>query len=133
MARKPDAAPSGKDAAPSEHVIQREIVQAIEREGWAVFAIPNGGRRNVVTAMKLQAEGVRAGVPDLFVPALRLWLETKKPKKGRLSKSQAAWRDYLRAAGYDWAEVRSIEEAISAIRTATLCAGDCLILQGSLP
>lgn len=120
-------------AAPSEHVIQRDIVQTIEREGWAVFAIPNGGRRNVVTAMKLQAEGVRAGVPDLFVPALRLWLETKKPREGKLSAKQAAWRDYLRAAGYDWAEVRSIEEALSAIRTATLCAGDCLILQGSLP
>ena len=129
----PHSPAPGGAAAPSEHVIQREIVQAIEREGWAVFAIPNGGRRNVVTAMKLQAEGVRAGVPDLFVPALRLWLETKKPKKGRLSKPQVAWRDYLRAAGYDWAEVRSIEEALSAVRTATLYAGDCLILQGSLP
>ena len=32
---------------------------------WALlFAIPNGGKRDKVTAIQLQAEGVRPGVPD---------------------------------------------------------------------
>lgn len=107
-------------AAPekSEHEIQREIVQAIELMGWAVFAIPNGGVRNAVTAMKLRAEGVRPGVPDLFVPALKLWLEVKKPKTGRLAKHQVAWRDYLRDAGYEWAEVRTADDARIAVARA---------------
>ena len=101
----------------TEHEIQREIVAAIEREGWAVFAIPNGGRRNIVTAMKLRAEGVRPGVPDLFVPALGLWLEVKTAT-GRLSAKQHVWRDYLRGAGYSWARARSPEDALNAVRDA---------------
>jgi hypothetical protein len=32
-----------------------------------IFAIPNGGQRNKVTASILKAEGVLAGVPDLFI------------------------------------------------------------------
>ena len=52
-----------------------------------IFAIPNGGARNVVTAAKLKAEGVLAGVPDLCVPMARcgfhgLYIELKNGKKG---------------------------------------------------
>ena len=32
-----------------------------------LFAVPNGGQRNVVVASKLKAEGVRAGVADLIL------------------------------------------------------------------
>jgi hypothetical protein len=32
-----------------------------------LFAIPNGGARNAVTGAMLKAEGVTAGVPDLFL------------------------------------------------------------------
>lgn len=32
-----------------------------------LFAIPNGGLRNIKTAKRLKAEGVVAGVPDLFL------------------------------------------------------------------
>lgn len=32
-----------------------------------LFAIPNGGQRNAVTGAKLKAEGVVAGIPDLFL------------------------------------------------------------------
>ena len=31
-----------------------------------LFAIPNGGKRDVISAKLLKDEGVRAGVPDLF-------------------------------------------------------------------
>ena len=31
------------------------------------FAIPNGGHRHKAVAGKLKAEGVKAGVPDIFI------------------------------------------------------------------
>lgn len=31
-----------------------------------IFAIPNGGKRNVIVARKMKAEGVKPGVPDYF-------------------------------------------------------------------
>jgi hypothetical protein len=37
-----------------------------------LFAIPNGGARHLVVAKKLKAEGVKAGVPDLFLPCSKL-------------------------------------------------------------
>jgi hypothetical protein len=33
-----------------------------------IFAIPNGGKRHPATAVKMKAEGVKAGVWDLFIP-----------------------------------------------------------------
>ena len=38
-----------------------------------LFAIPNGGQRNIITATRLKAEGALAGVSDLFLSI---------PKKG---------------------------------------------------
>ena len=34
-----------------------------------LFAIPNGGERNIIVAARMKKEGVRAGVPDLFLAA----------------------------------------------------------------
>lgn len=36
-----------------------------------LFAIPNGGKRNITTAMNLKREGVISGVPDLFLSLAR--------------------------------------------------------------
>lgn len=33
-----------------------------------IYAVANGGNRNIITAKKLKAEGVLAGVPDLHIP-----------------------------------------------------------------
>jgi VRR-NUC domain len=70
-----------------------------------LFAIPNGGNRNIVTAVKLKKEGVRPGVPDLNLPVPRglfhgLFIEMKKPKGGAVSADQRAWLFSLRANGY---------------------------------
>ena len=36
-----------------------------------LFAVPNGGRRDAVTGARLKAEGVKAGVPDVWLPVAR--------------------------------------------------------------
>lgn len=36
-----------------------------------LFHIPNGGSRNRLEAINLKRQGVKAGVPDLFLPVSR--------------------------------------------------------------
>lgn len=71
------------------------FVQWFRREytGVLIFAIPNGGVRGKIAAAKLKAEGVVRGIPDLYVPEWKLWIEMKRVKGGRLSQDQ---RDILR-------------------------------------
>jgi VRR-NUC domain len=69
-----------------------------------MFAIPNGGLRSKAVAGKLKAEGVRSGVPDLFLPWVTsskcgLFIEMKS-SKGIISPAQKWWADNLTAAGY---------------------------------
>ena len=73
------------------------------RQTWPsvlIHAIPNGGARSKATAGRLKAEGVVSGVPDLFVPAWRLWIEMKRVKGGSLSQEQKDLAAYLQSVGY---------------------------------
>jgi len=68
------------------------------------FAIPNGGHRHIAVARKLKAEGVRAGVPDIFLaqPAQGkhgLFIEMKS-EKGKISPEQTEWLSFLNGNGY---------------------------------
>src|SRR5687768_14847121 len=74
-----------------------------------IFAIPNGGWRHKVTARILQAEGVRPGVPDLFVacPSRQLkkhglFIELKRidGTASDVRPAQREWGDRLRHHGY---------------------------------
>ena len=83
--------------------------------GRLLFAIPNGGQRNVIVARKLKAEGVVAGVPDLFLAVKRggyggLFIEMKNGTAGKLSETQKTMCDLLQTAGYKIAVCRSFEE-----------------------
>ena len=93
---------SQKDTIPTEHFEQREFVKWFRQtfRDVRIFAIANGGARSKATAGRLKAEGVASGVPDLFVPAWRLWIEMKRIKGGSLSSEQKDWRDYLQSVGY---------------------------------
>ena len=76
-----------------------------------MFAIPNGGARNIVTATRLKAEGVRAGVPDIFLPFVKrqidgpgnqcggLFIEMKSGKN-KVTPDQARYHNWLSCAGY---------------------------------
>ena len=113
-------------AEASEHVEQATLMVWANLLGRSVpvlallFAIPNGGARHPAVAGKLRAEGVKAGVPDLFLPVAvgpfhGLFLEMKRRRKGRLSTDQRAWADLLRSQGYRVEEVKGATAAAEVI------------------
>ena len=65
-----------------------------------IIAVPNGGWRDIKTAARLKAEGVVKGVPDLFIPEWRFWIEMKRQKGGVASEEQKNWLAYLNSIGY---------------------------------
>ena len=105
----------------TEHEEQRELVRWFRQTypGTLIFAIPNGGARNISTAARLKAEGVVKGVPDLFVPAWELWIEMKRVKGGAVSQEQEDMHVYLRGVGYQVMVAKGVEDAkqqIEALR-----------------
>lgn len=64
-----------------------------------IFHIPNGGHRAMSVAKKMKEEGVSAGVPDLYCPEWRLWVEMKRRTGGRLSPDQKDWIAHLEGIG----------------------------------
>jgi hypothetical protein len=86
----------------SEHLQQVRLVAWFRKTypGVRVFAIPNGGGRSASQGAALKAEGVQAGVPDLFVPAWLLWLEMKREAGGVVSPVQKDWISYLESIGH---------------------------------
>lgn len=100
-----------------------------------LFAIPNGGQRSIATARKLKAEGVRAGVWDLFlaIPTTSgrivslgngwaelegrkagLFIEMKAGKNG-LTDSQKAFQEANQYA-YAFAVCRSLDKFMQTIK-----------------
>ena len=66
--------------------------------------VPNGGKRDAATAIALKRQGVKAGVPDICLPAPRgiyhgLYIELKAGRNTTTAK-QRSWLDYLRQQGY---------------------------------
>lgn len=105
----------------------------IKPEANHMFAIPNGGARggsdqNAAkrTGAMLVAEGLRKGVPDIFLPVpsvakdgisyAGLFIEMKKSQKGRLSPDQKERIAQLQASYYCVAVCWSWEEGRDALR-----------------
>ena len=70
-----------------------------------MYAIPNGGKRHIHTAVVLKQTGVKSGVPDIFLPVARrgkhgLFIEMKRKKGGTVSANQKSWLDALEKQGY---------------------------------
>jgi hypothetical protein len=92
-----------------------------------VFAIPNGGHRHIGAAVKLKAEGVKAGVPDICLayPAFfdgdnceikfcGLYIEMKS-ENGRATPEQLSWLLRLEQARYKTVLCHKWTEAALAI------------------
>ncbi|MDY6302414.1 MAG: VRR-NUC domain-containing protein [Bacteroidales bacterium] len=80
----------------------------------ALFAVPNGGRRDKATGGKLKAEGALAGVSDLILLIARggyhgLLIEMKKPG-GKQQPSQRDWQRDMTARGYRYIVCHSFDE-----------------------
>lgn len=86
-----------------------------------LFHIPNGGRRSKSEAARFKAEGVKPGVPDLFLPVARgpyhgLFIELKRQKGGTISPAQHRWGRSLTAQGflatvcYGWKDAAALIE-----------------------
>jgi hypothetical protein len=69
-----------------------------------IAAIPNGGKRNIITAQLLKKEGVLAGFPDLIIPHPNLihhgLLIEMKYSKNKPSPQQLQVIEQLRSNGY---------------------------------
>lgn len=85
-----------------------------------LFAVPNGSKRDAVTAAKLKEEGVLAGVADLILLKSNrfygaLLIEVKTPT-GRQSDSQKEWQQLITADGYKYVIVRSLDDFIREVK-----------------
>lgn len=94
----------------SEHDLQVAVIAECDRRSlsnplWGlIFAIPNGGQRTKAQGGRLKAEGVRAGVPDLFLPVARrgyhgMFIELKV-NKNKTTAEQDRWGLRLESEGY---------------------------------
>lgn len=85
-----------------------------------LHAIPNGGKRDIREAARLKKEGVKAGIPDIFLPVSKkqyefiypsddepfetiqycgLYIEMKAGKN-KPTKNQLWWHEELKKQGY---------------------------------
>lgn len=85
-----------------------------------IYAIPNAGKRSLAIGAKMKREGLKSGVPDLFLPVARkgyhgLYIEMKRRKGGSVSKEQKDWIRDLTEEGYQVLVCKGADEAIKAI------------------
>ncbi len=87
---------------PTESYEQALFVQWFRRtyDGVLIHSIPNGGKRSRSTAIALKVEGTVRGIPDLFIPEWKVWVEMKRTKGGSLSPEQKNIIIYLKSVGY---------------------------------
>lgn len=85
----------------------------------ALFAVPNGGRRDKKTGATLKEEGVLAGVADLILlkrnsiyGALCVEMKTKL---GTQSDTQKKWQKEVEATGNKYVVCRSLDEFMKVI------------------
>ena len=81
-----------------------------------MFAIPNGGSRNLIEARHLKEQGVKAGVPDICLPVpnlkyTALYIELKRKKGGRVSEEQRGWIAALNRVGCRAVVCKGFDEA----------------------
>lgn len=113
-----------KRPSDEEHRIQRACVRWFSIKHrllkGRLFAVPNGGKRDAITATKLKEEGVVSGVADLILlipnQSYGALLIEMKTKKGRQSQSQIDWEHLITNKGeYKYVICRSLDEFIKEV------------------
>lgn len=114
-----------KQYEPSEELEQITLFNWIKlnkhkcKELELLFHIPNGGKRAISEAKRFKAAGVKAGVPDLFLPVAAngyhgLFIEMKS-LSGTTSKEQERWIVELNKEGYKAIVAHGWVAAVKAI------------------
>lgn len=87
-----------------------------------LFAVPNGGSRNVLEASNLKKTGVRAGVSDYFFAYPHngksgLFIELKRSDKkvSKLTAQQSLWLETCERVGYSVKVAYGADDAIRSI------------------
>ena len=119
---------------PPEKDIQISLMawmSMVKYEGQAVgnlaFAIPNGanlagdGRARAMQMASMKRQGLKPGVPDLFVAIARgayhgLFIELKRDAKSAVSDDQIKWQKRLRLAGFKAEICRGFDEAQACVK-----------------
>lgn len=107
----------------TEHQEQVKFVNwiRVNHPDLLIHSIPNGANlagsqlQRVKQWNKLRAEGALAGVPDLFIPELRLYVEMKSAT-GKVSDSQKKVIPKLVKAGYRVEVCHSGDDAIALVK-----------------
>ena len=86
-----------------------------------LFAVPNGGKRHIRTAINLKREGVKKGVPDIIFAYPNevyhgMFIEMKRRKGGVVSQEQTEMIETLNHNGYLAIVCKGCDEAITAIK-----------------
>lgn len=111
---------------PTEHDEQSAVVEWAAWHENAIpslsmlFAIPNGGYRHPAVAGKLKDEGVKPGVPDLFLAAPKptyhgLFIEMKRKSGSNTPANQRDWHERLTGQGYCVRVCKGADAAIAEI------------------
>lgn len=110
-----------KEAIEQEMVISWCNLQSCKyKELELIYHVPNGGKRNKLEAAALKRQGVKAGVPDLYLPVARygyhgLYIELKV-KGNTCTDNQKYWLKRLKDEGYKANVCYGAEEAIDTIK-----------------
>ncbi len=105
-----------KKPSNDEYIEQVILCTWLDKIGVLYYAIPNGGKRNPIEAIKLKRGGVKAGIPDLCITLSRkgyhgLYIELKRKDGGVVSESQKFWLAKLTSEGYMAVIARGAEDA----------------------
>jgi hypothetical protein len=84
-----------------------------------IYAVPNEGRRSPRTGKRMKDQGLRKGIPDLYLPIKAgghggLYVEVKTDK-GRVSPEQKTWIEWLSEHGYKAVVCRSVDDILAAV------------------
>lgn len=115
----------------TENEEQTEVNMYCNKKKILMFAIPNGSYKSVTARKKFKAEGLKSGVPDIFIAEPKgiysgLFIEMKKRPKTlasgkksyagiKVSDEQKEWIDKLNAKGYKAIVCYGADEAINLI------------------
>ncbi len=101
----------------TEDQFQRSVAKELDYKDLLWCHVPNGGKRDKITAAILKAQGAKSGVPDVMIfnrppnlpdcvgAAIEL-----KVGKNRCSKEQHAWLQGLQSLGWYTMTVWTLED-----------------------